>query len=122
MNNIDSLQYLVKELATNCGYGNDSEIECWMGTSVDTYEIGIYTRLSLPRQTQLLGNKAIVDELVKQIQDPIKNSMLVENLTSELTEKIKELESHVALLKSEVRQLEPFKVHYDLQYKMEHGK
>ena len=122
MNNIDSLQYLVKELAANCGYGNDSEIECWMAVTQNAYEIGIYTRLSLPMQTQMLGNKAIVDELVKQIQDPIKNSMLVENLTLELTEKIKELESHVTLLKSEVRQLEPFKVHYDLQYKLEHGK
>ena len=133
MNNLKGIEEAVKVIVKYCGYEQHTEIECWMSPHVNSYELGVYTRHSISSQLSNAGTGPVLNELLKQIQDPIKNSDLVKDLTSDLTKQVqkitedlgKEIETLKAELKSyqyACQKLQPYKDHYDLQFKIEHGK
>jgi hypothetical protein len=68
-----------------------------------------------------MDSSNLLSELNKRIQDPIKNSELVRNLTADLTKQIETLTADLKSYKYAYEQGKKYEDYYNLHYKMEHG-
>jgi polyhydroxyalkanoate synthesis regulator phasin len=64
------------------------------------------------------GTKKLQSILRSSIVDSVCHQRQVEEMTKEITD----LRTQVVVLEAKVKELEPFKTHYDLSYEMAHGK
>jgi len=66
--------------------------------------------------------EAVVEKALKPIIDKVQNSDAVKQALRELTEKLNETEKKLLEAEAEIARLKPIESHYDLEYKLRHGK
>ena len=117
----EDLIALTRELIIHFGANSNTRVEAHYNALDNSIIIGVINTCEIS-MIEMMTPKLVVDKIDNHFGNPIKDSQFVKNLTQELTDKVKNLEAQNEALRSEVKELHPYKTHYDLQYKMEHGK
>lgn len=120
---ITSTQNVIKELAKHVGLG-DFEVVAGTGPGFGEFVITIGKTTRLPKyKVDIEGSiaRSVIDEVFEPIAKSIENSPLVREMKNLLEGKIALLEGEIKQLNLQVDELKPFKTHYDLAFKLEHG-
>lgn len=89
------------------------------------YRITIYKDIDFYHKdlsSPISASQLIIDTLKKELVDPILASEAVKEVISDKTDEIKKLEEENKRLKELIEELKPFKVYFELEYQLKHGK